>query len=88
MFTNVNVDISDGQKEKLKRALATGIQLSLRLSHSDLAGEHIIALTQSQRNKLNKAKEAGKCVNIKMSKTQERHNMKVFMVVFCHFWLD
>ena len=49
----------------------------LHLSHSDLTGEHTIAVTQSQLNKLNKAKQAGKGVNIKMSKIQVRHNMKV-----------
>ena len=58
-------------------ALTEDTQLSLHLSHSDLAGEHTIAVTQSQLNKLNRAKEAGKGVNIKMSKTQVRHNMKV-----------
>ena len=77
MYTNVKVNISVGQKEKPKRALTEGTQLSLHLSHSDLAGEYTIAVTQSQLNKLNRAKEAGKGVNIKMSKTQVRHNMKV-----------
>ena len=77
MYTNFKVNISDGQKEKLNEALTAGTQLSLHLSHSDLAGEHTIAVTQSQLNKLNKAKEASKGVNIKMSKTQARHNMKV-----------
>ena len=51
--------------------------MSLHLSHSDLVGEHTVAVTQSQLNKLNRAKEAGKGANIKMSKTQVRHNMKV-----------
>jgi len=77
MYTNLKVNISVRQKEKLKRAVETGTQLFLHLSHSDLAGEHTIALPQSQLNKLSKAKEAGKGVNIKMSKTQVRHNMKV-----------
>ena len=77
MYTNVKVNVSVGQKEKLKRALTEGTQLSLHLSHSDLAGEHTILVTLSQLNKLNRAKEAGKGVNIKMSKTQVRHNMKV-----------
>ena len=67
MYTNVKVNISVGQKEKLKRALTEDTQLSLHLSHSDLAGEHTIAVTQSQLNKL-RAKEAGKGVNIKMSR--------------------
>ena len=52
--------------------------MSLHLSHSDLVGEDIIALTQSQLNKPQKAKEAGKGVNIKMSKIQVRHNVKVY----------
>ena len=68
MYTNVRVNISVGQKEKLKRALTEGTQLSLHLSYSDPAGEHTIAVTQSQLNKLNRAKEAGKGVNIKMSR--------------------
>ena len=87
MYTNVKVNISVGQKEKLKRALETGTQLSLHLSHSDLAGEHAIALTQLQLNKLNKEKQAGKGVNIKMSKTQVRHNVKIHGGIY-HFWLD
>jgi len=87
MYTNVKVNISVGQKEKLKRALTESTQLSLHLSHSDLAGEYTIAVTQSQLNKLYRAKEAGKGVNIKMSKTQVRHNMKVHGVS-CHFWFD
>jgi len=65
------------KKKKLKRASTEGTQLSLHLSDSDLAGEHTIAVTQSQLNKLNRAKETDKGVNIKMSKTQVRHNMKV-----------
>jgi len=77
MYANVKVNISDGQKEKLKKALAAGAQLSLHLSHSHPAGKDVMALTQSQHNKIQKAEEAGKGVNTKMSKTQVRHNMKV-----------
>jgi len=77
MYTNVKVSISDTQKRKLKKALSDGTQLSLRLSHADLAGEDLIAVTQSQLNKLKQAKETGKGVTIKLSKTQVAHNMKV-----------
>jgi len=77
MYTNIKVNISDGQKEKLKKALASESQLSLRLSHDDLDGNDVIAVTQSQFNRLKKAHEAGKGVTIKMSKTQVAHNMKV-----------
>jgi len=77
MYTNVKVNISDEQKRKLKKALSDGTELSLRLSHADLAGEDVIAVTQSQLNKLKQAKEAGKGVTIKLSKMQATHNMKV-----------
>jgi len=76
MYTNVNVNIPESQKEKLKKALTAGNQLatgntfSLRLSHADLTGNDVIAVTQSQLNKLNKAHEAGRGLTIKMSKSQ------------------
>ena len=51
--------------------------MSLRLSHEDLVGNDVIAVTQSQLNRLKKAHEAGKGVTIKMSKSQVAYNMKV-----------
>jgi len=77
MYTNVNVNIPESQKEKLRKALTAGNQLSLRLSHADLTGTDVIAVTQSQLNKLKKAHEAGLGLTIKMSKSQVVHNMKV-----------
>ena len=77
MYTNVNVNISDSQKQKLKKALAAGQELSIRFSHDDLVGNDVVALTQPQLNKLQKAYETGKGAMIKMSKTQIAHNMKV-----------
>ena len=55
MYTDVNVNISDSQKQKDKKALAAGTQLSLHLSHEDLVGYDVIAVTQSQLNRLKKA---------------------------------
>ena len=75
MYTNVN--ISHNQKQRLRKALASGSDLSLQLSHDDLVGEDLIALTQSQCNKLKKAHETGKGVTISMSNAQIAHNMKV-----------
>jgi len=57
MYTNVKVNILDEQKRKLKKALSDGTQLSLPLSHTSLAGDDVIAVTQSQLNKLKQAKE-------------------------------
>ena len=77
MYTNVKVNISHNQKQKLRKAIASGSDLSLRLSHDDLVGEDLIALTQSQFNRLKKAHENGKGVTITMSNAQIAHNMKV-----------
>ena len=41
MYTNVKVNISHNQKQKLRKALASGSDLSLRLSHDDLVGEEV-----------------------------------------------
>src|SRR6188768_585040 len=77
-YTNIKVNISEGQKDKIKRALEAGCDgVSIRLSHDDLTGEHVLALTQAQINKMWKAYENGKGVTIKMSKTQLIHNAKV-----------
>ena len=65
------------KRKKIKKVLASQSQLSFRLSHDDLDGNDVIAVTQSQFNRLKKAHEAGKGVTIKMSKTQVAHNMKV-----------
>jgi len=77
-YTNIKVNISEGQKDKIKRALEAGCDsVSIRLSHDDLSGEHELAFTQAQINKMTKAYENGKGVTIKMSKTQLVHNAKV-----------
>src|SRR5678816_1061251 len=77
-YTNIKVNISEGQKDKIKRALEAGCDgVSIRLSNDDLTGEHVLALTSAQLNKMKKAYENGKGVTIKMSKTQLIHNAKV-----------
>src|SRR5678815_114613 len=77
-YTNIKVNISEGQKDKIKRALKAGRDnVSIKLSHDDLIGEDVLALTQRQINKMIKANENGKGVTIKMSKTQLVHNVEV-----------
>lgn len=76
-YTNVKVNISQGQVDKIKRAAQAGSQVSIRLSYSDLSGEHVLALTSAQLNKIAKAYQSGTGVTIKMSKTQLEHNAKV-----------
>ena len=76
-YTDLKVNISEGQKQKLQTALHVGGPVSIRLGHKDLNGEDVLALTNSQVNKMRKAYEGRKGVTIKMSKTQLSHNMKV-----------
>src|SRR2546428_11024278 len=77
-YTNVKIYISEGRKDKIKRALEAKCDgVSIRLSHDDLHGEHVLALTRAQINKMAKAYENGKGTTIKMSKTQLVHNAKV-----------
>ena len=76
-YEKYNVNISEGQKRKLRNALQVGGPVSIRLGHEDFDGDDVIALTNSQVNKIRKAYEGGKGATIKMSKAQLDHNMKV-----------
>ena len=60
MYTDVNVNISDNRKQKVKKILAVGTPLSLRLSHEDLVGNDVIAVTQSQLKRLKKRTKPAK----------------------------
>ena len=77
-YIDVYVNVSEGQQQKLKNAIDAGCAAtSLHLGKNDLEGEHKLALTKAQRDKLNRAIERGKGVTFRMSKKQLRHNMKV-----------
>ena len=76
-YVNVKVNISEGQKQKLQTALHVGGPVSIRLGHEDLNGGDVLALTNSQVNKITKAYQGGKGITIKMSKSQLAHNKKV-----------
>ena len=77
-YTDVYVNISDIQREKLKRAIDAGCAMTtLNLKNTDLRGEHKLVLTHSQANKLQKAIERGKRVTFRMSKKQLKHNLKI-----------
>ena len=77
-YIDVYVNISDGQKQKLQNAIDAGCATtSLQLRKDDLEGEHKLALTNTQHNKLKRAIEQGKSVTFRMSKKQLKHNIKV-----------
>ena len=76
-YTNVKVNISEGQKEKLQHAIKAGCPaVSIRLGHEDLEGNDILAVTNSQAKKLVKAHENGRGITIRMSSNRLKHNMK------------
>src|SRR6218665_1331032 len=79
-YQNIKGNISEGQKDKIERALKAESEVSIKLSHDDLMhGDYVLAprLTQAQVNKMAKAYENGKGVTIKMSETQIEYNKKV-----------
>ena len=77
-YTNVKVNISEGQKEKLQHAIKAGCPaVSIRLGHEDLKGKDIIAVTGLQAKKLAKVHENGKGITIRMSSKQLKHNKKI-----------
>jgi len=75
-YTNVHVNISENQQQKLKHDVDTKSPVSICLGYEDLCGSDVIALTNSQVNRMTKAYQDGKGVTIKMSKRQVVHNMK------------
>ena len=77
-YTDVYVNMSDTQRKKLKDAINAGCATTtLNLKNTDLRGEHKLALTHLQVNKLREAIERGKRVTFRMSKKQLKHNLKV-----------
>ena len=77
-YTNVKVRLSEDQKDKLKKAFESNFKsISIRLTFSDQHGEDVIAITNSQLDRLVKAYEEKKGLTIKMSKTQLTDNMKI-----------
>ena len=41
-YTKVKLNISQGQIDKIKKAVQAGSQVSIRLAHEDLTGEHVL----------------------------------------------
>ena len=75
--TNVTVRISEGQKDKLKKAFESNSKsITFRLTFSHLHGEDVINLTNSQLDRLVEAYEQKKVMTIRMSKAPLAQNMK------------
>ena len=68
-YTNVKMRISEGQRDKLKKAFEYNCKsITIRLTFSDLHSEDFIAITNSQFDRLVEAYEEKKGMTIKMSK--------------------
>ena len=77
-YTNVKLRISGGQKDKLKKAFESDYKsITIRLTYSDMHGEDVNALTNSQLDILVEAYEERKGMTIRMSHTQLAYNMKI-----------
>ena len=77
-YTNIKIRISESQKDKLKKAFESNCEsITIRFKFLDLHVEDVIALTNSQVDRLVEAYEEKKGMTIRMSKTQLAHNMKI-----------
>ena len=66
-YTNIKMQISDGRKDKIKKAFETNRKsITIRFKFSDLHGEDVIALTKSQVDRLVEAYEEKKGMTIRM----------------------
>ena len=76
-YTNIKMRVSEGQKEKIKKAFETNSKyITIRFWFTDVYGEDVIALTKSQVDTLVKAYEENKGITIRMSEKQLAHNSK------------
>ena len=75
-YINVKVNVSEGQRDKIAKAIHDKTGVSIKLSHSDLRGEHVISITKKQLDQIATAYNNGKGTTLKLTKTQLMHNTK------------
>ena len=77
MYTPMKLNISIGQHEKLKNTINTQKSVSIKVNVNSVGGKHIVLLTQTQRQRLERAKLIGKSmVNIHLSKKHVKANVQ------------
>ena len=67
-----NVNLTEGQKEKLGKYFQKSEPMTLRLSHNQLSGGDELLLTNTQKRKNEKSKIDGTGIDIKISTAQMR----------------
>ena len=71
------INLSQGQLEKLKRAIKNRSSISLRLSNKDLSGNHQLLLTERQINKVKKKHMSkGVGMELRLRKAQISKNLQ------------
>ena len=70
------INLSQGQLEKLKRAIKNRSSISLRLTNKDLTGNHQLLLTERQINKIKKHMSKGVGMELRLSKAQISKNLQ------------
>ena len=70
------INLSQGQLEKLKRAIKNRSSITLRLSNKDLSGNHQLLLTERQINKIKKHISKGVGMELRLSKAQISENLQ------------
>ena len=54
IYREYHVNLSDGQKTNLARAIKTGSEITIRLKNNQLSGRDELMLTKTQVNKIKK----------------------------------
>ena len=71
-YRKYNVNLKDGQKEKLRKYFQKRAPMTLRFSHNQLNGNDELLLTNRQIRKIEKSKIDGTGTDIKISINQMR----------------
>ena len=77
------VNLSKGQKDKLRKAFQSKNPVTLRLKKTQLSGNDQLMLTANQIKRIKKAASQGKGAEIKVTKTQAQKVGRKFC--FCPF---
>ena len=75
-YLEYGVNLSDGQKKSLAKAIKTGSELTLRLKNNQLSGSDELMLTKTQANKIKKAVSNRTGVDLKISKSHIRKSVQ------------
>ena len=75
-YVEYGVKLSQGQKQRLAKAISNKSAITLRLSKTDLSGNDSLMLTQTQLKRIQKAMKNNTGIDLNISKTHIRHLVK------------